>query len=156
MQPCKFRPSGGTHAGLLDRDRPPAVPAALPSDVLHAADPASLLRSIPTLDSLAPSAVTLLPPIDHQEVWAAGVTYKRSKVAREEESAGSGASRFYDLVYTAPRPELFFKASARRVVGPGDPVRIRRDARWSVPEPELALVISPSLKVVGYNASATT
>jgi 2-dehydro-3-deoxy-D-arabinonate dehydratase len=92
----------------------------------------------------------MLAPVDEQEVWAAGVTYKRSKVAREEESASTGASRFYDMVYTAPRPELFFKAPARRVVHPGDNVRIRRDARWSVPEPEVALVISPALKVVGY------
>src|SRR5256885_7942753 len=92
--------------------------------------------------------VKLLPPLDHQEVWAAGVTYKRSREARERESAG--AARFYDLVYTAERPELFFKATARRVVGPGDFVRIRKDAKWSVPEPELALVISPALKIVGY------
>src|SRR5205807_3348995 len=68
--------------------------------------------------------------------------------ARERESAGAG--RFYDLVYNAERPELFFKATARRVVGPGQPVRVRRDSRWSVPEPELALVISPRLKIVGY------
>jgi 2-dehydro-3-deoxy-D-arabinonate dehydratase len=92
--------------------------------------------------------VTLLPPLDHQEVWAAGVTYKRSQEARERESAG--AARFYDLVYSAPRPELFFKATANRVVGPGSRVHIRRDSRWSVPEPELALVISPRLKIVGY------
>jgi 2-dehydro-3-deoxy-D-arabinonate dehydratase len=92
--------------------------------------------------------VHLLPPIDNQEVWAAGVTYKRSKEAREEESAG--AARFYDLVYKAPRPELFFKATPRRVVGPGEPVRIRHDARWSVPEPEVALVVSPAMKIVGF------
>ena len=89
-----------------------------------------------------------MPPLDQQEVWAAGVTYKRSREARERESAG--AARFYDLVYTAARPELFFKATARRVVGPGAFVRIRQDARWSVPEPELALVVSPTLKIVGY------
>ena len=76
------------------------------------------------------------------------MTYKRSREARERESAG--AARFYDLVYNADRPELFFKAPARRVVGPGGPVRVRRDSRWSVPEPELALVISPTLKIVGY------
>ena len=81
-------------------------------------------------------------------MWAAGVTYKRSREARERESAG--AARFYDLVYNAARPELFFKAPAWRVVGPGGAVRIRRDARWSVPEPELALVVSPKLKIVGY------
>jgi 2-dehydro-3-deoxy-D-arabinonate dehydratase len=81
-------------------------------------------------------------------VWAAGVTYKRSQKARERESAG--AARFYDLVYTAARPELFFKANPHRVSGPGDRVHIRRDSRWSVPEPELALVLSPRLRLVGY------
>ena len=80
----------------------------------------------------------------------AGVTYLRSKKAREEEAAAAGGGSFYDRVYTAPRPELFFKAAPRRVVGPGDPVRIRADAHWSVPEPELALVVSPALQVVGY------
>jgi len=81
-------------------------------------------------------------------VWAAGVTYKRSREARERESAG--AARFYDLVYAAARPELFLKATPNRVVGPGGRVHIRRDSRWSVPEPELALVLSPRLKLVGY------
>jgi 2-dehydro-3-deoxy-D-arabinonate dehydratase len=98
--------------------------------------------------AVARDAVTFLPPLDAQEVWAAGVTYKRSKQAREEES--KGAARFYDMVYTAPRPELFFKATARRVVGPGAAVRIRGDARWSVPEPEVALLVSPQMKIVGY------
>src|SRR6185503_12785799 len=85
-------------------------------------------------------AAHLLPPLDLQEVWAAGVTYQRSKVARMEES--QGAARFYDLVYDADRPELFFKASPHRVAGPGQPLRIRADARWNVPEPELALVLN--------------
>jgi len=92
--------------------------------------------------------VTLLAPVDQHEVWAAGVTYKRSREARERESVG--AARFYDLVYTAARPELFLKATPHRVVGPGGRVRVRRDSRWSVPEPELALVLSPHLKIVGY------
>ncbi len=70
-----------------------------------------------------------------------GVTYERSKVARQEESE-RGAS-FYDQVYTASRPELFFKATPSRVAGPGEPIRVRRDSKWSVPEPELALVLSP-------------
>ncbi|MFQ3652230.1 MAG: fumarylacetoacetate hydrolase family protein, partial [Gemmataceae bacterium] len=103
-----------------------------------------------SVDRLPLAQAQWLPPLDDQEVWAAGVTYIRSKVAREEESASSGASRFYDAVYTAERPELFFKAPAWRVVGPGQPVRIRKDARWSVPEPELALVVSPRLQIVGY------
>jgi 2-dehydro-3-deoxy-D-arabinonate dehydratase len=89
-----------------------------------------------------------MAPIDRQEVWGAGVTYERSKVARERES--EGAASFYDLVYTAERPELFFKATPSRVVGPGQPVRLRRDTKWCVPEPELALVLSPTLDLVGY------
>ncbi len=116
------------------------------SAILHGNDPPPTAVKI----TLPLSRVTLLPPIDKQEVWAAGVTYVRSKVAREEESASSGASRFYDKVYTAERPELFFKAPAWRVVAPGQPVRIRKDAAWNVPEPELALVLSPRLKVVGF------
>lgn len=94
------------------------------------------------------SSVKLLAPVDRQEIWAAGVTYKRSKVAREEESVG--AAQFYDKVYTAERPEIFLKATPSRVVHPGDPVRIRKDSKWNVPEPELTLVIAPSLKIVGY------
>ena len=120
------------------------------SDVLHTPDPAGLANFLidPNIAPLDLSAVQLLAPIDRQEVWAAGVTYKRSQVARMEESE-SGASH-YDKVYTADRPELFFKGLANRVSGPGEPVRVRRDSQWSVPEPEVALVISPALKVVGY------
>lgn len=91
---------------------------------------------------------TFLAPVDRQEIWAAGVTYKRSKIAREEESRG--AAQFYDKVYTADRPELFMKATPERVVGPGQPVRVRADSKWSVPEPELTLVISPAGKIVGF------
>jgi 2-dehydro-3-deoxy-D-arabinonate dehydratase len=97
-----------------------------------------------------PAPEQLLPPIDQQEVWAAGVTYFRSRTARMEESKASAGSQFYDLVYNAERPELFFKAAAWRVVGPGGRVRIRRDARWNVPEPELALLISPTGRILGY------
>ncbi len=92
----------------------------------------------------------ILPPIGSQEVWAAGVTYLRSKVARMEESEESGAASFYDKVYDAERPELFFKATPQRVVGTNDFVRIRKDSKWDVPEPELTLVISSSGKIVGY------
>lgn len=150
MQLCKFRHGVNAHVGIIDQDRVRPLPRQSLTEILYSGDPLSFLRAVTTRDSLALSSVKLLAPIDDQEVWAAGVTYKRSKVAREEESAGSGASRFYDLVYTAPRPELFFKAPAKRVVGPGGEVRIRRDARWSVPEPELALVISPGLQIVGF------
>lgn len=95
-----------------------------------------------------PARPHLLAPLDRQEVWAAGVTYLRSKVARMEES--EGAARFYDLVYDAERPELFFKGAASRVSGPGAPIRIRSDAAWNVPEPEAALLLSPRGQVVGY------
>ena len=87
-------------------------------------------------------------PIDHQEVWASGVTYLRSKIARMEESQDGGD--FYDKVYDAERPELFFKSTAGRVVGNKKPIRIRRDSAWNVPEPELVLVISSAGQVVGY------
>ena len=91
-----------------------------------------------------------LAPIKNQEVWAAGVTYYRSKTARMEESKESGGSSFYDKVYEAERPELFFKSTAQRVCGPGQNVRIRKDSLWSVPEPELTLVVSSSKKIIGY------
>jgi 2-dehydro-3-deoxy-D-arabinonate dehydratase len=92
----------------------------------------------------------LLAPIGSQEVWAAGVTYHRSRTARLEESKAGGGSSFYDKVYDAARPELFFKTLPWRVRGPGDPIRVRRDARWSVPEPEIALCISARGEIVGY------
>ncbi|HTB96719.1 MAG TPA: fumarylacetoacetate hydrolase family protein [Terracidiphilus sp.] len=92
----------------------------------------------------------LLPPIEHQEVWAAGVTYFRSRGARMEESKDAGGGDFYDRVYSAERPELFFKSTASRTVGPGEKVRIRGDARWNVPEPELTLVVSPKGRITGY------
>lgn len=97
-----------------------------------------------------PAAQDLVAPIGSQEVWAAGVTYYRSRDARMEESKSAGGGDFYDRVYHADRPELFFKATAHRVVGPGGMVAIRKDAKWSVPEPELVLFISPGGKIVGY------
>jgi 2-dehydro-3-deoxy-D-arabinonate dehydratase len=92
----------------------------------------------------------LLPPIQSQEIWAAGVTYYRSKIGRQEESKTAGGGDFYGRVYEAERPELFFKSPAYRAVGPGDEVRIRKDSTWNVPEPELTLVITSSGKIVGY------
>ena len=92
----------------------------------------------------------ILPPIGKQEVWAAGVTYFRSKKARMEESEESGGATFYDKVYEATRPELFFKATASRTVGSHDYVKIRKDSTWDVPEPELTLLISPHGKIIGY------
>ncbi|MEO5924364.1 MAG: fumarylacetoacetate hydrolase family protein [Bryobacteraceae bacterium] len=93
-----------------------------------------------------------LAPIEGQEVWASGVTYFRSRTARMEESQDAGGGSFYDRVYSAERPELFGKAAAHRVVGPGAAVRIRRDSKWNVPEPELTLLISPGGKILGYTA----
>jgi 2-dehydro-3-deoxy-D-arabinonate dehydratase len=98
----------------------------------------------------APTLQDLLPPIGSQEVWAAGVTYYRSRNARMEESKGAGGGDFYDRVYHATRPELFFKAMPHRVVGPGAKVAIRDDASWSVPEPELTLFVTPRGKIAGY------
>ena len=159
MQLCKVQlPGGAVAVGALSGAEvrlfnlsEPGGPNSL-SDVLHSEGPAALAQSLlaDSTEAVAAAAVKFLPPLDAQEVWAAGVTYVRSKDARERESAPTGGARFYDLVYTAERPELFFKAAPRRVVGPGDPVRIRADAHWSVPEPELALVVSPALQVVGY------
>ena len=97
-----------------------------------------------------PAPVDLLPPIGSQEVWAAGVTYYRSRDARMEESKSAGGGDFYDRVYSAERPELFFKATPHRVVGTGQKVAIRSDASWSVPEPELVLFITPGGKIAGY------
>lgn len=89
-----------------------------------------------------------ISPVCDQEVWAAGVTYLRSSEARQQES--KGAAVFYDKVYSAPRPELFFKATSRRVVGHTGEVAIRQDSKWSVPEPEVTLVVSPSGRIVGH------
>jgi 2-dehydro-3-deoxy-D-arabinonate dehydratase len=93
-------------------------------------------------------AVTLLAPVDQQEIWAVGVTYLRSKAARMEESDFSATA--YDRVYDAPRPELFFKSQPEKAVGPGDDVGIRRDATWNVPEPELTLVFTSRGDLVGF------
>ena len=93
---------------------------------------------------------SLMPPIGNQEIWAAGVTYFRSRDARMEESESSGGDRFYDMVYDADRPELFFKATAERTRGHGDKVCIRSDSSWDVPEPELTLAINSNGKIFGY------
>jgi 2-dehydro-3-deoxy-D-arabinonate dehydratase len=124
----------------------------LGADDLHA----DLLRLASTAEKIDNNAFeeatnnTLLPPIGKQEVWAAGVTYLRSRDARMDESKESGGSDFYQKVYTADRPELFFKATARRVSGPGENVYIRRDSTWNVPEPELTLFINSAGSIQGY------
>ena len=91
-----------------------------------------------------------MPPLKSQEVWAAGVTYQRSKAARMDESGNVGGGDFYDRVYHAERPELFYKSAPYRVSGPGQKVRIRKDSKWNVPEPELTLMISSSGRIIGY------
>lgn len=114
-----------------------------PVSAIH--DVLSDARTFPLVDE-----VQLLAPIDAQEVWACGVTYLRSKVARMEESESQEGGDFYDRVYEAERPEIFFKAAPGRVVGPLNPIRIRGDSIWNVPEPELVLVLSSSGAIVGY------
>src|SRR3954449_7473275 len=98
-------------------------------------------------DGPVPAGSVLLAPVEGQEVWAAGVTYAASRTARNEESGGHD---FYDLVYDAERPELFFKAAPGRVRGPGERIGVREDSGWDVPEPELALVVSAAGEIVGY------
>src|SRR5437016_3347258 len=118
--------------------------------VLEQHDPRRFLERLSgnTITAQLLSRVKLLAPVDQQEVWAAGVTYLRSKTARMEESDFSASA--YDRVYEAERPELFFKSLAEKVVATGEPVGIRRDARWSVPEPELALVINCRGRIIGH------
>ena len=118
--------------------------------LLESDDPAAQLKRLArqNLPNLALTNVTLLAPVERQEVWAAGVTYLRSKTARMEESDFSATA--YDKVYAAERPEIFFKSLAEKVVATGEAVGIRRDARWNVPEPELALVLNSRGKIVGH------
>lgn len=118
--------------------------------LLESGDPAAKLNQIAraSLPRLELSEVQLCAPVELQEVWAAGVTYLRSKTARMEESDFSATA--YDRVYAAARPEIFFKSLAEKVVATGEPVGIRSDSRWSVPEPELALVLNSRGRIVGY------
>lgn len=118
-------------------------------DILNSDNPQQTVERLGTSgEALKVSDVRFLAPVDNQEAWAAGVTYKRSQVARMEESE-SGASH-YDKVYTAPRPEIFFKATPNRISHPGEPVRVRYDSEWSVPEPEFTLVLNSKTQIVGY------
>jgi 2-dehydro-3-deoxy-D-arabinonate dehydratase len=98
----------------------------------------------------APAREDILAPVGTQEIWAAGVTYERSREGRREESKESGAAVFYSKVYDAERPELFFKAPGWRAIGPDAKIRVRKDAKWNVPEPELVLVINSDRQIVGY------
>lgn len=100
----------------------------------------------------APAPDSLLAPLGTQEVWAAGVTYFRSRTARMEESKDAGGGTFYDRVYEAERPEIFFKATPQRVAHPGQPMHLRSDSKWMVPEPELTLAINAEGEIIGYTA----
>lgn len=115
-----------------------------------AEDPAALLRA--RFAGAKPAAVPAraCAPLQSQEVWAAGVTYFRSMTARKEESKDAGGGTFYDRVYHAERPEIFFKATPHRVAASGAAVRIRGDSRWNVPEPELTLAINRHGRIFGY------
>ena len=157
MKLCRFKTGSAchhAHIGLTTDDATvldlTAVGVKSLTALLEGAHPAAILRALVTLPmprhQLAD--VTLLAPVEQQEVWAAGVTYLRSKKARMDESEFSASA--YDRVYDAERPEIFFKSLPEKVVGPGGDVGIRKDAKWNVPEPELALVCNSRGKVVGY------
>jgi 2-dehydro-3-deoxy-D-arabinonate dehydratase len=109
-----------------------------------------LTTDIQSLSPITWNSEGILAPIVNQEIWASGVTYMRSREARMDESKDSGGADFYAKVYEAERPELFFKSTAARCVGTGEKVRIRKDSKWNVPEPELTLFINSSGKIVGY------
>jgi len=120
-------------------------------DTLFAqADPARWLQEQLATATPVLRPASLLAPIENQEVWAAGVTYLRSRDARIDESKDAGGGTFYDRVYDAPRPEIFFKATPSRVVAPGSPVGIRSDSKWNVPEPEVVLAINREGRIFGY------
>ena len=152
MQLVKYQVADAVAVGIQEQDQ--IVPLNLGGDVtslqdiIESENPAATAESLRTDGSLAVDAVTLLAPIDQQEVWAAGVTYKRSQTARMEESETSASC--YDRVYESPRPELFLKATPHRVSGPGQPLRIRQDATWNVPEPEITCVVNSRLELVGF------
>lgn len=121
--------------------------------LLNRADHELVLTSMTRRAGRIPNFVVdkdVLAPIGNQEVWAAGVTYFRSRTARMEESKDAGGGSFYDRVYEAERPELFFKATPQRVAGPSQSVRIRKDSKWNVPEPELTLVVNSLGEIIGY------
>jgi 2-dehydro-3-deoxy-D-arabinonate dehydratase len=153
MKLAKYQTDDGVCVGIVEGDQ--LTPLNLEgdysslSDILEGEVPNQVATDLADPKArLALSDVTLLPPIDAQEVWAAGVTYKRSKTARMEES--EAAASCYDRVYESPRPELFMKATPHRVSGHGQPVRIREDAEWNVPEPELTLVLNTKKQLVGF------
>ncbi len=155
MKLCRFYSnSGAVHVGLTEDGitLSDLTAAGVPSltSLLESADVAESLRALRQANppSLEVAKLRFTAPVEQQEVWAAGVTYLRSKKARMEESDFSATA--YDRVYEAERPEIFFKSLAQKVVATGEPVGIRRDARWNVPEPELALVLNSRGQIVGH------
>ena len=155
MKLCRFKDqSGQVRVGLAANDAtvldlsPAGITQLQP--LLEGGDTIAQLEQMArqNLPRIGLAEVQLCAPVERQEIWAAGVTYLRSKAARMEESDFSATA--YDRVYAAERPELFFKALAEKVVGTGETVGIRRDAKWNVPEPELALVLNSHGKIVGH------
>jgi len=156
LRVCRFKTGGaGARVGLLQEngdvlDLTDAGVTSLTS-LLEMEDAGPWLRALiggRQLDRKPSAKVHLLCPVERQEVWGAGVTYQPSQTARMQESAHSASC--YERVYKAERPELFFKSAPDKVVGPGDAIGIRDDSRWTVPEPELALVLHSRGRVAGY------
>jgi 2-dehydro-3-deoxy-D-arabinonate dehydratase len=141
-----------TLAGAVVQDRTASylLPGFAWDTLFHDVDPLAMVTRLIAGAAKHQGAVQALAPSLHQEVWAAGVTYYRSRDARIEESKGAGGGDFYARVYDAPRPELFYKSSPHRIAGPGSPVRIRKDSRWNVPEPELTLAFNRQRRIFGY------
>jgi 2-dehydro-3-deoxy-D-arabinonate dehydratase len=155
MKLCRFRKQeGAAQIGLATEDSAvldlTAVGLTELTPVLESDDPTAEIQQFAKKNPprVAISEIQFLAPVERQEVWAAGVTYLRSKTARMEESEFSANA--YDRVYAAERPEIFFKSLPDKVVATGEAVGIRRDAKWNVPEPELALVLNSRGRVVGY------
>ncbi len=151
MKLCRFQKDDATRIGLAVDDAAvadlTAGGIASITELLEDANAIARVEALTDLPIIPLAEVTLLAPVEQQEIWAAGVTYLRSKTARMEESDFSASA--YDLVYDAARPEIFFKSLPEKVVGPNEPVGIRADATWSVPEPELALVLNSRGQIAG-------
>ena len=154
MKLCRFQNASGEvrvgqivdESGVVDLSAAGIVSV---TELLEDESRVARVESLADVQTLQLSEVTLLTPVEQQEVWAAGVTYLRSKKARMEESDFSANA--YDQVYDAPRPEIFFKALPEKVVGPNEPVGIRSDSKWNVPEPELTLVVNSAKELVGVS-----
>jgi 2-dehydro-3-deoxy-D-arabinonate dehydratase len=154
MRICRFKQNDVVRIGLVVENSTvldlTAAGITSLTAILEEENPAARLDKLARekLPSFPLAQVQLLAPVEQQEVWAAGVTYLRSKTARMEESDFSASA--YDKVYAAERPEIFFKSLAEKVSGPGTSVGIRKDAKWNVPEPELALVVNAKGNIAGY------